>query len=153
VKKLIFILLPLIILGGVAGLVFTGIIKTPWTAKVAHKKNGKEDKPVVDEAKADAPVSVAKTEEEPPKRIVAAKPKATQDPDKGAKKLAKTWDEVDTKKLVDILKTWKDPEAAQILVNMDTAKVAEILSALDTERAAKLSRVMQQQAAVVKAPA
>jgi hypothetical protein len=62
----------------------------------------------------------------------------------GRQKLAKLWNEVDTAKLLEIMKDWPDDDLAKQLAAMDTAKVAEILSTMkDPARAAKLSKAIR----------
>lgn len=86
----------------------------------------------------------------PPTTLVRTLPPTTKvDPDEGAGRLAKLWNEVETPKLLAIAKDWRDPELARVATRMDAGKVAELLSAMPPKRASALSREMQRLASVV----
>lgn len=143
-KKALMVLVPLLIIIGVAaGLVFSGVVKTPWTTK---------KKPVVKEASVktvpEKPV-VPPTPVVPPKKVKAA---PTIDTQLGDEKLAKIWNEVPSEKLLEICSQWKDAELASVLSKMDGDKVSEVLSKLEPIRASSLSRAMQKQASVIPNP-
>lgn len=154
-KKVILILTPLLLIGTAAALAFLGIINVPGITP--HKKQ----KPVAKSADRPAPAPVvAKKEPEQSKAVtptpapvvVAAKPKPeqVQDRDQGARTLAKLWNEVDSKKLVDLVKDWKDVEVARVFAQMDPDKVAEVLGQMEAKRASKISTEVEKEASIVK---
>lgn len=154
-KKLIFIGLPVVILGVGVGLVLTGVVKIPGinTKKATAKANqlyteGKDPAKVV--KKEEPPKAPPKKETPPPK--VDAEVLVEKKPELGEKKLAKLWNEIEAPVLKDIVKDWKDAELASILVRMDSAKVAELLGSLEPKRASQISRELQKQASVVQKP-
>jgi hypothetical protein len=153
-KKVLFVLIPVLLLGGVAALAFMGIINIPGISpkhKVAKNVKGKPaDKPP---AKVEAPVAVKVTPPPatPPPTPVVKKPAVLLDKVQGAKKLAKLWNEVDSKKLVDLVKDWKDADVATVFIAMDPEKVAEVLGQLEPKRASKISQVLEKQASEVVA--
>ena len=78
-------------------------------------------------------------------------PTTTVDPEEGAGKLAKLWNEVETPQLLAIAKDWREPDLARVAIKMDAGKVAEMLSAMPPKRASALSREMQRLASIVSA--
>ena len=78
-------------------------------------------------------VAVKRPTPKPPETPVVTErmlpPTTRIDPDEGAGKLAKLWNEVDAPKLLLIAKDWKAPELARVTAKMDPGKVAEILAA------------------------
>lgn len=152
-KKLIIILIPIILLGTGAGLALTGIIKIPGITPKAKAKatqlytESPETKVVDTKPEAAAPAPAKKPIAKPPK--VEADILVENKPEAGQKKVAKLWNEIEAPALVAMVRDWKDPELAGILIKMDAAKVAELLSALDPKRASSISRELQKQASIV----
>jgi len=149
-KKVLFIMVPLILIAGVGiTLILTGAVKTPLADSILKKK-----KPPVaslaPETKSAGTTPRTKHEDAPPQPRKKPSGIPTVDPNEGARALAATWNEVETPKLVAILKTWNDPDIARILVEMEPAKVAEILGTLAPDRASKLSKMVEKQASIIK---
>lgn len=141
--KALLILAPIVLLiligGGVGGFLFVKKLG-PFAKKSVPAA---PEKPKIAKKRVTPPPSAATT-------LVKTLPSTTKlDPEEGAAKLAKLWNEVDSKKLLAIAKDWKDPELARVTAKMDPAKVAEILSALPPKRASSLSREMQRLASIV----
>ena len=149
-KKVIFIVLPILLLGGgFVGLAITGIIKVPGlTPKKAKAGSlyGENAAKVYTEPKTE--VVVTKPDETKPKVAPVVEVVKT-DPEKGAKKIAQLWNNIPTVKLAELSKLYKDNELADVLVQMDPEKVAELLALLDAKRSAKLSKELQRVASVV----
>ena len=102
-------------------------------------------------AKPTPPLEMAGTK--PPKRD--SKEGTDVDPTQGAKKLAKVWNAVDTKKLIEITKDWKDEELAPVMYSMDVSKVADFLAKLaeqDAKRSSELSKSLRSFASIIKKP-
>ena len=147
-KKVLFIALPVLVLGGgFVGLAVSGVIKVPGLTP---------RKPKVQAMYGETPAAPAKKETDAP---VAQKPPAKKepivtvataksDPEAGNKKLAQLWNGMPTPKLVALAKSFKDNELAVVLIKMDPEKVAEFLTALEPGRSAKLSKELQKAAAV-----
>lgn len=129
--KVAMFLVPVII-AAVFGLAMAGVIDIPG---LSPKK-----KPAA--AKKETPKEVPK-----PKPVVKApevKAEATPtNPDKGFEAVAKLWNEMDGKKLVEQAALWKDDELGPILRKMEPDRVVEFLGALEPERAAKLTKLLQ----------
>lgn len=137
--------LPVVIAGGIIGAALMGAI----------------DIPGITPAKKGAPAAKSETKKAAPKKSVA--PLVSKEPprpskkaelpapdvSKGQVKLARLWTEVPTSELVKLVKGWKDPELAGVLLKMDSAKSAEVLVALGDKRASRLSREIQRQASIV----
>jgi hypothetical protein len=137
------IVAPLVLGGGVVGAALTGAVNIPGlTPKKAKPPAGygerKDEKPA-------AKKPAAPPEEAPP----AANKEPERDPEAGAKKLAQFWNNVETRRLVEIAKGYRDDDLAPILVKMDPEKVAEILAAIEPARATKLSQQIQSEASLV----
>ena len=163
-KKLLFVLLPIIVLGVGVALVFMGVIHIPGVNLGPQKKaaslyandkdpkaakNNPATKPKTDPPKTD-PTKVAKNTppaKTPPPKVTAAV--FDTKPEAGEKKLAKLWNEMEPSALKDITKDWKEKDLAAVLNKMDNAKVAEFLGILDAKRASNLSRELQKQASLV----
>lgn len=164
--KALLIIVPILLVGGVFGAGFMGVINIPGvTPKKAVSKaeemygegaedmygEGAEDMYgegiedpndlVLDEA-----VEEETVQEEP--ETVVQEP--TLDPDKGAQQIAKYWDEIKPDKLVPILAGYEDAELALVLYNMKRENVAKLLEQIDPERAARLSKEIQKLASVVR---
>lgn len=164
-KKLLFVLLPIIILGIGAGLVFSGVIKIPGLnlgpqkKKAASLYTSDKDNPAVkgktppkknEPKKTEAPKDTAKKEPEKPKTPDKGAAVVLENkPELGNKKLAKLWNELDPTALKDITKDWKEKDLAGVLMKMDNGKVAEFLGILEAKRASNLSRELQKQASLV----
>ncbi len=165
--KALFIVVPILLIGGAVGAGFMGVInipgitpkKPPVTKKDAAEKQPTDEgsattdtiegqqvtvDPGAQSTPTDPPDNVRPTEPDPKK----ADP--STDPEQGAKALAKYWDEIEIAKLIPITETYKEPELAQVLFYMQKAKVAELLSTVNSARAASLSRELQRLASVVK---
>lgn len=156
-KKILFIALPIIILGAGVGLALTGVINIPGLSKKKPVAKANqlytEDKDPAKVAKKDPPPvekEAPKKETPPPK--VEAEVLVEKKPELGEKKLAKLWNEIEAPVLKEIVKDWKDSELASILVRMDSAKVAELLGTLEPKRASLVSRELQKQASLVQTP-
>jgi len=124
---------------------------------------GKEDKAGIKSAKLaewlQKNVTTAPAEKPKPKKqkttpatsspAVKPKPAEHSDPEKGIETIAEIWSGLDAKHLNDIVKTYKDPDIARILLKMDTERVTAYLEQLPSEKAAKLSKELQKQASVL----
>jgi hypothetical protein len=123
-KKLLFIGLPILILGVGAGLVLTGVVKIPGvnTKKQSAKANQlyTEQKEPAKVVKKDPPPVKEQPKKETPPPKVEAEVVVEKKPELGDKKLAKLWNELDAPVLKDIVKDWKDAELAAILIRMDS---------------------------------
>ncbi len=104
-----------------------------------------------------APKVAVKRTPKPPEKAPSApaapapRPTTRTDPDAGAARLAKLWNEVEGTKLLAIAKDWKDPALARVAARMEPEKVAEILALLPPKRASALSKEMQRLGSVVPA--
>ncbi len=65
------------------------------------------------------------------------------DPVRGAKKLAKIWNEIPPKDLNEIIQKWDDGRLAFVLFYMDSGVTAELLKIMEAERSARISRLIQ----------
>ena len=75
------------------------------------------------------------------------------DPQKGAKKIAALWDQMDTKELVLLVKNWNNLELAEVIMQMSPSKASALLAALDPKRASQISKIIQQEGSIVTPPA
>jgi outer membrane biosynthesis protein TonB len=145
-KKVLLITVPLVLLIGTgAGLVFMGVIKVPFLAKKKTEKPAvakKADKPKPKETPKPPPAK-----KPAPQVTVKAKPVPTSDPDKGVKKVASLWNEMEVEKLQALTADWSEPDLAKVLAKMDVSKVAELLAVLPPTRASALTRAIQTEAA------
>jgi hypothetical protein len=155
--KPLFIVVPILLIGGTVGAAFMGVINVPGVtpAKKAEAKakpnaepeqtaEGSESEPSEPTDVDQAPIET----DEP--SLTEDKPATPQsDPVQGAKALAKYWDAIETNRLLPITDTYSEPDLARILIHMQKSKVAEILGAVTPDRAAKLSRELQKLASVV----
>jgi hypothetical protein len=157
--KALFIIVPILLIGGALGAASMGIINVPGVTpkKAEAKKTAEEaEQPQDDESTQTDTVedqqvtSGAQTQEPASEPARSEPPKANTNPEQGAKALAKYWDEIDIAKLIPITETYKEQELAQVLFFMQKTKVAELLSAVSADRAARLSRELQRLASVVK---
>ena len=141
-KKVLLILIPVILAGVGVGLFLMTSAKSP------SKKQEAKASVLYKEQKDEAPIVAAKPKVPviPPSSMVAV---PQDSPEKGERKLAKLWNELEAPALVAITKDWKDTELAAILNRMDAAKVAEFLSIADPKKASSISRELQKIASKV----
>lgn len=144
-KKILFIVLPILLVGGgVVGAAFMGVINIPGLTP--KKKMGamaygekKDEKPAVEAADETKPT--AKKEKPKPKpEQVSTNP---TDPDAGVKKIAKLWNAMETENLAKLVKDWTDDDLAKVMLFMPNEKVAELLGTLEPARASKISRALK----------
>lgn len=157
--KMLMVIAPVVIIGVVAGLGFSGVIQIPGiTPKKAAKAGAamyaqKDDKALAQKGPATtAPPKTPDKTNPPPKKVTDSKA-AKKDAEQGADALATVWNDVQTPDLLKIAEKWKDDDFARVLAHMDSSKVAEILESLaqtKPERASKLSRALQDLGSVVK---
>lgn len=152
-KPAVMVGIAIVVIGAVVGLGVTGTINIPGLSP-KHKAA----KPV---AGADAPPDTTakpapQTPPAPPKVVKKPKPPdspiPTEDPQKGAKRLAAVWNEMDPTDLEAITKGWKEGDVVRVLLAMDAAKVAEFLTAIAADKpdlASKLSKTYQKQSAQI----
>lgn len=152
--KALLIIVPILLIGGVFGAAFMGVINIPGVTpeKAAGKGEdmygeGEEMYGEGLEDPADLVVEEVETVEEP-EPVEEAGP--VIDPELGAQQLAKYWDEIDSNKLVLIMEGYEDIELALVLFYMKRENVAELLELVLPERAAILSKEIQKLASVVK---
>lgn len=168
--KPLFIIVPILLVGGIIGAGFVGVVPIPGiTPKKADAKAGAmygeaEDSAIQEDqnVKTEEPISEVPVNEqgtvggeetsEPPAVTVTSEQASepARDPIKGAKALAKYWDEIEVTKLIAITETYSESELAQVLYFMQKKKVAELLTRVSAERASKLSRELQKLASVVE---
>lgn len=152
-KKILIITVPLaLLIAAGAGLVLTGKVNLPFLAKKKPEK-----KPVAGKVAARKPKPTETPKPPPVKKVepqvtVKAKPAPTSDPDKGVKKVASLWNQMEVEKLQALTADWKEPELARVLSRMETEKVAELLAALPPARASALTRAIQVEAARLPVP-
>lgn len=156
-NKVLMFLVPLLVIGGIAGAGMAGIVDipglTPKKAKPKPKteadKTGEDATPVEESAPAasEPPPPQEQAPAPAPSPSASKAAEAPVDPVQGQKKIAALWSEIETPQLLKIVADWKDPELAAILRRMDPAKTAEILASMDGKRASALSREIQKQSA------
>lgn len=165
-NKALVAVIPVVLIGVVAGLGFSGVVNIPGLTPKKAVKNAadiyEKDKGDLKDSK---PKKVAEKPVDPPPVVPQDDPKkkllSKQDPELGAQTLAAVWNEVKTPQLIRITKDWKDADLAKVLAHMDTDKVAKLLDALakgDPEekvdpnpvRASKISKVLRDQGSIVK---
>lgn len=113
--------------------------------KVEDKSNADDTK--VAENKTDTPSATDPAPKKP------EPPKPTIDPEAGAKKIAKVWNDIKADQLALIAQEYKEADLALILSKMESDKAAKLLGTLDPKRAAKVSKEMQALGSVVPPPA
>lgn len=164
-NKVVMILVPLALIGGVVGAAMSGVISIPGlsqekkkpplpygegSGQVAQTTPEKKVNPSANAAPPDKPVPPKETKSQQ----AAAAPKPSDAPkpdwDRGAKKIAKLWNSIQTDKLLPMVDQWKDPELARVLAFMDVEKAASLLSQMKPERASKLSLAIQVEASAPK---
>lgn len=144
--KFILILFPVVAAGAVLGLAHFGVINikgiTPKKPAPVAKADGKDANPEVAVKKAPPK----------PKPQASAPALETEDPVKGAKKIAAVWESVPPDQLSKIIANYKDPDLAAIFNVMDEDVVAKVLALMKPDRASSISKAMQKLAEKVKAP-
>lgn len=154
-KKVILILVPLLILGGVFGAAKMGMIQIPGISPKKAAGLYGDDKDALALYENDKPEPEVKVEEQPPVTHTPAAEQKPPEPDyeldkaEGRKKLAKLWNTMEVNALVRIIEDWKDEDLAPQLAVMDPEKVSQILAALDAKRASRLSKLIQEEASKV----
>lgn len=145
-KKVILIAIPVLLLvagGTVFGLAKMGKINIPGVSPKKVTKPKKTAKPKVE---------IALKEEPPkPKEEPKPEPKPTHriDPEKGAKKLAKYWNEVPPANLLAIVKGWKAADAARVVAAMEPEKASALLAQMDQKTLEAISREIEKQGSLV----
>lgn len=141
-KKILFIVLPVVLIGGGAvGAAMMGVINIPGLTPA--KKKSAATAQYTEEKEAEPMVENSPPEEEmPPAPIAEAEP--PPDLEKGRRGLAKLWNEMEVPTLIAIVADWKDEELAAQLRYLEPEKTAELLSGLKPGRASKLSRLLQE---------
>jgi hypothetical protein len=158
--KPLFIIVPILLIGGTLGAAFMGVVNipgvTPKKAEAKKQEPAQENEPTEETQPTDETGQAATIEDpdlasqsEPSQPAQVQPQQPATDPAQGAKALAKIWDEIDTSKLLPITDTFKESDLAQVLFYMKKDKVADVLGAVDADRAAKLSRELQRLASVV----
>lgn len=137
-KKVLFIGLPLLVIGGgVVGAAMMGAIDIPGLTPAKKKSNATaqyseppEESPVV-QRREPAPEATPAAVEPPPDMV------------KGRKALAKLWNEIDAAKILEIVRDWQDDELAEQLRYLEPEKTAEVLGIMKADRASKISKLLQ----------
>jgi hypothetical protein len=142
----------------IALLLVLGVLSAPGCGMLGGKKEAKkeeaakEEKPA-EEAKKEAPKEEKKPEPKKEKKKPAPEVVTiTEDPEKGAKRLARLWNEMETSDLKKIFDEWKDQDLVPVLAKMDNGKVAEVFGSIEEKRAAELSRLLMKEASKVPVP-
>lgn len=148
-KKLIFILVPVIVIGGVVGAALMGVINIPGLTPKKKPGAGLYGEAADMYAEQKDPPKPKPRSTPPPAPPVAAEPRSTTDPERGAKRLARLWNDLPTERLVPMVSSWRDPELALVLKSMDSEAASRLLAALEPARASRLSREIQRLASVV----
>ena len=153
--KALFIIVPILLVGGVLGAGYMGYIEIPGvTPKTAQGKAEEMYGEGADELYGE-PVDDLEPlpfeDEEPIDEVtVTVEPKRPEiDPDLGARQLAKIWNEIKTSDLAKIAVGFSDKELGLIMFYMQKSKVAEVLAKVSPARAAKLSKEIQRLASIV----
>jgi len=146
-KKVLFIVLPLILVGGgVVGAAMMGVVNIPGLTPAKKKSLAAAQ---YAETKEEEPVAQRK-DPEPEASIVPVEP--PPDMEKGRRALAKLWNEIETTQIIAISADWKDDDLAEQLRYLAPDKVSEILEAMKPERASKMSKMIQEIVAREKPP-
>ncbi len=153
VKFALFLVLPLALLGGGGFFaVYSGMVELPFMPK---QKGGqppaeKSDQPVKLPTPPPASVPAATKTVTPPAKskepeVVAVAP----DHSRGDRKLAELWNAIETPKLLELTKDWREEDLARVMLKMDSSVVAEYLAAMpDPKRASSLSRRIRDLASI-----
>lgn len=166
-NKTMMMIIPIALIGIVAGLGFAGVINIPGLTPA--NKPGKSAEGMYAADKDDKAKLAAKKKTPPVVDATAKKTDTTKpvakpvikDPEQGADALAAVWNEIKTPELLKIVAKWKDQDLVVVLMHMDNDKVATILSAMtvgdkeakldpNPERASKLSKILQDRGSIVK---
>jgi flagellar motility protein MotE (MotC chaperone) len=141
-KKILFIVAPLLLVGGgVVGAAMMGVISIPGLSPAKKKSQAAEqytepkEEPVV--------------KKPPPKE--EEKP-AEPNLEKGRQELAKLWNELEPTIIVGIVEKWSEEDLARQLRYLETEKSAAVISLMKPERASKVSKVLQVLGASGKSP-
>ncbi|MCB0824608.1 MAG: hypothetical protein KDC26_00310 [Armatimonadetes bacterium] len=150
------IVLPLVLIGGTVGAGMAGIVKIPGLTKAKANSlygeagglygEGKDIVASVTEKDPKKSEEKKKPKDKPkpaPEPVVAVEPEPELDPEVGAMKLAKVWNNITPSQLAPIVAEYKDPELALVLSMMDSKKVAALIAILKPDRAAKLSKEIE----------
>lgn len=137
-KKILFIVLPLLLVGGgVVGAAMMGVIHIPGLISAKKKAKAaaiytetKEEEPIV-QKKAPEPEVVPAVLEPPP------------DMEKGRRAVAKLWNEMEASSILAIVADWKDDELAEQLRYLAPDKTSELLGVMKADRASRLSKLIQ----------
>ncbi len=150
-KKLILILVPLVAVIGVTIAGVMGIIPIPGLSPSKKKpptlygeSASKEDPKTASTKTEPAPTATARIPSPP--KVVKAETPPTPDLQKGAKKIARLWNLIDSSKLLPVTEKWKDVDLARVLAFMESDKAAMLLSLMAPDRASKLSLEIQKEA-------
>jgi len=154
------VLLPLIIVGGVVGAAFAGLIKipgiTPKKAAMYGEANylDKEDAPKPTPAPEGEPKPEPKEAKEPPKpKVQVTSEDPVLDEEQGAKKLAAIWNNMEAAQVLRLAAETNDNDLARIMAKMDAELVAEVLGTMpDARRAARLSLAIEKIHAIIPKP-
>jgi hypothetical protein len=147
--KLVAILAVVVVIlgGGFFGLAKSGMVQVPGLSP-AKKPQPEAPKEEPEKAKQAVPLKEKKAKPQPPQVQISSEVKRV-DPEEGNARLAKLWNEVETKNLLEIVKDWKDLELAAVLSRMSADKVAELLAEMEPKRASRLSREIQKKASLL----
>ncbi len=155
------VLLPLLIVGGVVGAAFAGLIKipgiTPKKAAMYGEANyllDKDDAPKPTPAPEEEPKPETKEEKEPPKpKVQVTSEDPVMDEEQGAKKLAAIWNNMEAAQVLRLAAETNDNDLARIMAKMDAELVAEVLGTMpDARRAARLSLAIEKIHAIIPKP-
>lgn len=137
-KKILMIVVPLLLVGGVVvGAAMMGMIEIPGLSPAKKKKAAVA-------VYTEAPETKPLAKKDPPKpETPPAEPAPELDMDKGRKKLAKLWNELDAATILAIAADWKEDELAQQIRYLDPAKASELLGAMKPVQASKISKLLQ----------
>src|SRR5688572_23290132 len=117
--------IPIVLVGALAGLAFSGIIEVPGISPAKKKAKAAADyaetKDPNDQMALKKPAAKPPTEAEdapaePTAEVTAAVTEVK--PELGAKKLGSLWNEVEATSLGEIVENWKDEDLSKVLVKM-----------------------------------
>lgn len=137
------------------------LLAAPGCGMLGGKKEAKKDEAAKEEAAPTEKEAKDEKKPEPEKKSQPVKEQKkpapevaaiTNDPEKGAKRLARLWNEMETSNLVKVFDEWKDVDLVPVLAKMDNGKVAEVFGSIDEKRAAELSRLLMKEASKVPVP-
>lgn len=140
-KKILLIVGPLLLVGGgVVAAAMMGMIHIPG---LSPEKKKQKAAALYTETKED-PAPVAQKEPEPTPPAAAEAEAAPLDLDKGRKKLARLWNELEPGQILEIAADWKDDDLAKQLRFLDAGKAAEVLALMKPPQASKISKLLQE---------